>query len=127
MLTELKGISQKKEKYHRRWFEDGYFELIVWEDDSGGVRGFQLCYERYGNERILTWKDDTGFDHEKIDDSRAMGSMPATAILVPDGLFPADRIIERFRKSAATIEKGIAEFVLGKLVEFRGTHLGRIE
>ena len=127
MLTELKGISQKKEMYHRRWFEDDYFELIVWEDRKHGIHGFQLCYERYGNERILTWKADTGFDHEKIDDSRAMGSMPATAILVPDGLFPADRIIERFRKSAANIDEGIAAFVIGKLVEFRDAHPGGIE
>jgi hypothetical protein len=115
MLTELKGISQKNEKYHRRWFEDDYFELIVWQDTAGGIYGFQLCYERFGDERTLTWKTDTGFDHERIDDSRSMGSMPATAILVPDGVFPAGMIIEKFTAHAREIDPGIASFVIGKM------------
>ena len=124
MLIELTGISQKNEKYRRRWFEDNYFELIAWQDSYGGIYGFQLCYERFGNERTLTWKSDTGFDHEKIDDSRTMGSMPATAILVPDGVFPSDMIIDEFRSRSGNIDEAISGFVIDKLLEYRNRITG---
>lgn len=118
MLAEVK-VAQKEENYRRRWFEDDFFELIVWFDSSDAIHGFQLCYPRYGDERALTWKQEIGFLHEKIDDSRVFGSMPATAILVPDGIFPAELVLNEFKKRSKEIEGEIAQFILEKLNEYK--------
>lgn len=118
MLKETQ-VAQKEEKYPRRWFEDDFFELIVWYDAGHIIHGFQLCYPRYRDERALTWRQGSGFNHEKIDDSRVFGSMPATAILVPDGVFPAEMVIDEFTKRSREIDSEIANFVLEKLVEYK--------
>ncbi len=118
MLAEAK-VAQKEKNYHRRWFEDDFFELIVWFDASQAIYGFQLCYPRYGDERALTWKKGSGFTHEKIDDSRVFGSMPATAILVPDGIFPAELVINEFEKRSKEIDGEIAQFIVAKLIEYK--------
>lgn len=120
MLAEV-PVAQKEEHYRRRWFEDDFFELIVWFDSSNAIYGFQLCYPRYGDERALTWKPEMGFTHEKIDDSRVFGSMPATAILVPDGIFPSDMVISEFANRSKNIDDKISKFVLEKLKEYAQT------
>ncbi|MCX7680184.1 MAG: hypothetical protein N2316_13350 [Spirochaetes bacterium] len=118
MLREVK-VAQKEKNYRRRWFEDDFFELIVWYDSSDVIHGFQLCYAHSGVERALTWKSNTGFVHEKIDDSRVFGHMPATPILVPDGIFPAEVIITEFTKRANQIDETIVQFVQEKLLEYQ--------
>jgi hypothetical protein len=42
---------------------DDYFDLIVWYEPDGGVHGFQLCYDKPGRERALTWTLVDGFRH----------------------------------------------------------------
>jgi hypothetical protein len=118
MLSEI-VVAQKEEKYHRRWFEDDFFELIVWYDSNNEIYGFQLCYPRYRDERALTWNRDNGFAHEKIDDSRVFGSMPASAILVPDGIFPADIVYLEFKKRSEKIDPEVVHFILGKIQEYQ--------
>lgn len=118
MLKEIK-VAQKEKNYYRRWFEDDFFELIVWYDTTHSFHGFQLCYGRNSNERALTWKRDTGFLHEKIDDSRVFGLMPASPILVPNGIFPADFIITEFDKRSKEIDETVVHFVLEKLLEYK--------
>ena len=54
MLNEIANLRQISEEGHRRWFTDSYFDLIVWyERDGATLAGFQLCYDKEGEERAL--------------------------------------------------------------------------
>lgn len=64
--------------YDRRWLVDESFYLIVWYDSLGAVHGFQLCYDKPGAERALTWISNRGFSHTQVDhgEAHALGIGP---------------------------------------------------
>lgn len=125
MLKELRQISQKEESKFRRWFEDEYFQLIVWYDMStgegmssfGNPYGFQLCYDIENKEKSLTWTEKDGFSHDNVDNSRNGMLIPSSPIMTADG--PLDKSIEdRFKESATEIDENVTNFVLTKIHEF---------
>ena len=122
MMTEYDNVAQKENGIFRRWFQDDYFDLIVWygmEDKE--LRGFQLCYDKNRSQHALTWHRDSGFAHNRIDDSRAPLRHPTTPILVQDGIFPAGSLIEKFELSSKNIDPQIRSVVLSKIIEFGST------
>ncbi len=46
MLRELKQVRQHKGEPRRRWFNDDYFDLIVWFSEKDSISGFQLCCDK---------------------------------------------------------------------------------
>lgn len=118
MLSEIKDVRQIKDEGFRRWFTDSYFDLILWYEEQNEISGFQLCYDKNGNERALTWRKDQGFSHEKIDDGDVVPGPKRTPILVPDGKFEKNEIAEKFESESRNIDLKISEFVYGKLMEF---------
>jgi hypothetical protein len=134
MLTEIKGARQILGEGFRRWFTDEYFDLIVWYDDTGdraaargrhgkpgsSLKGFQLCYDKAGNERALTWTTEHGFQHNRIDSGETPGRAKMTPVIVADGEFSGDAIAELFRREAAHIDPALAGFVYSKVRAFPG-------
>lgn len=125
MLVECQRVRQIRGEGHRRWFTDDYFDLIVWYDgpsaDPSNVTGFQLCYDRGGYERALTWRRDRGYTHERVDTGEsAPGSPKSTPILVADGVFDSSGVAERFREASRRIEPALADLVLEKLASYAG-------
>lgn len=119
MLKELDNVRQVPGEGRRRWFADEYFDLIVWLDDEDGLAGFQLCYDKMGSERALTWRADGGYSHHAIDTGEdRTGRQKATPILVADGLFETSAVAGRFRRECDRIEPGIADFVYRKLIDY---------
>ena len=68
MLKEYKRVRQIKGEAQRRWFSDDFFDLIVWFDESKNIVGFQLCYDILKISRALTWHQDGGYSHNRVDD-----------------------------------------------------------
>jgi hypothetical protein len=60
----------------RRWIADEYFDLIVWYEDDQTIHGFQLCYDKPGRERALTWTRAGGFQHTAIDSGESGRRQP---------------------------------------------------
>jgi len=118
MLYEFKDVRQIEGEGPRRWFLDDYFDLIVWYTDSEIILGFQLCYDKPGMERALTWDTVHGYRHHKIDDGELPGQQKMSPILVQDGLFDTEKVIKRFIKESADIPGEIREFVLDKLKSY---------
>ncbi len=110
MLTEVKNARQIPGEGHRRWFRDGYFDLIVWYRDDK-IEGFQLCYDTRDKPRAITWRASSGYSHDGIDDGERSFAMKMTPILVPDGTFEKDVIAERFKEASGTIDKEISSLV----------------
>lgn len=119
MLFELRDVRQIEGEHRRRWFMDAYFDLIVWLTADDEVVGFQLCYDKQGDQRALTWKRPAVYAHTGIDDGENRpGKYKATPILVADGVFDHAAIGERFRLASASIDPAIAEFVHAKLIAY---------
>lgn len=118
MLKEL-SVSQNEEGVLRRWFQDDYFHLIVWhEADTNEIRGFQLCYDVSKDEHSLTWLAGRGFIHNRIDEGSRPMRHPSSPLLVEDGVFPAQTVIDRFIEACSTIDEDIARLVITKIIEF---------
>ncbi|OGW39309.1 MAG: hypothetical protein A2010_02210 [Nitrospirae bacterium GWD2_57_9] len=118
MLKEL--LSGKyRDKEDRRWFSDDYFDLIVWIGQNFVIKGFQLCYDKRGKERAITWLRDKGLSHEKIDDGEASPEKNRSPILLPDGQCPVQEVLERFEANSADIDTAVRSFVLSKIEEYK--------
>lgn len=117
MIHEVANTRQVGGEGFRRWFTDSDFDLIIWyagPDASAPIEGFQLCYDKRGFERALTWRRGRGFSHERVDDGESgLGvASKMTPILVPDGLFDAREVARWLSTRTSEMDPAIARFVL---------------
>jgi hypothetical protein len=102
----------------RRWISDDYFDLIVWGESSGSPVGFQLCYDKPGRERALTWLSKGGFSHAAVDGGDSNPNSNCTPILVAGGHFPGETVKRQFLWRSAEIDPAVRDMVLKKIDEY---------
>ena len=123
MLEEVKHVSQLRGEPFRRWFSDETFDLIVWYDSGDSVTGFQLCYRDGSDRKALTWQQDRGFSHKRIDDGEGRpGRYKMTPVLVPDGVFQRDQILALFENESAQIDPEIVRLVTETMRRYAREH-----
>ena len=115
MLREVKDLKPRPGELRRRWFTDEEFDLFVWYEAGGGVCRFELCYGKPSNEHAVAWQEGAGLTHNRVDDGEASPLSNMTPIVVPDGVFPAARVAQRFQSSSQGLEPELACFVLAKI------------
>jgi hypothetical protein len=125
-VREIGPVRQDSDRGSRRWFQDDYFDLFVWEDRAGAPIAFQLCYERGAAEGAISWSVVEGFGHACVDGGRNVGMRsPMSPLLRPDGIPPYFRIYNRLA-DAAELDPTLRAFVLERLRAYRrvlfGTH-----
>jgi hypothetical protein len=119
MLREIRNTRQVPSEHPRRWFTDEDMDLVVWLGDDDSIVGFQLAYDQIRSEHALTWKYQSGFQHDSVDNGEGRpGKYKATPILIPDGEFSAPVIAERFKERATDIDEVVSGFVYAKLLEY---------
>jgi hypothetical protein len=119
MLKEIRDVRQIPGDARRRVFSSGGLDLTVWFDDRNGIVGFELCYDKEKNERAVRWSRVEGFLHQKVDDGENRpGRYNSTPILVPDGVFPAQKTSRLFKENSRDIDQSIADFVYRMLLEY---------
>ena len=60
-LNEVLEVRQiHEDEPRRRWFRSDDLDLIVWCDEAGMPRGFQLCYDKPRSKHTLTWLPSSG-------------------------------------------------------------------
>ena len=102
----------------RRWFSDDDWDVIVWQDDSNRVVGFQLCYDRTRDEHALTWRQDRGFTHQKVDAGESdVQHYKQSPILIADGKFDPQALANTFKQKSAKMDPAMAAFIHDKLAE----------
>jgi hypothetical protein len=114
VLVEKKDVRQIPGEGERRWFTDDYFDLIVWYEEAQ-VIGFQLCYDKGGRERALTWHRPHRYLHTRVDNGEIPMAYKMSPVLVQDGAFDHERVAEKFRRASAGIEPRLAALVLESL------------
>jgi len=120
MLREIRNLQQHDPAQTRRWFQSSYFDLFIWIGSDGVVSMIQLCYDRSRKERAITWKDGIGFFHDGVDDGEGDGaaSSNATAMMVADGPYDAEKVNSRFMRESADVPIELRKLVLSKLHEY---------
>jgi hypothetical protein len=93
MLQEIAEKSLNPSEKGRRWFFSHQMDLILWVDERGGLRAFQLAYDKYRDEHLLAWRPEHGLVHYAVDDQ-------STPILSPNGEADLARVLELFRDEA---------------------------
>jgi len=116
MLTEIKKVRQIEGEPNRRWFNNHDMDLIVWQENEN-ILAFQLCYDKTGNEKAISWKPDTGLIHQKVDDGENRpGHYKATPILIQNGSYDLEKIRNDFESYSESISDDIRVFVLDNLI-----------
>ena len=119
MLREITAVRQDSAETQRRWFQDDFFDLFVWQGRDGEFVAFQLCYDIKSNERVLSWKKDKGYTHARIDSGEQVEQrLKMSPLMVADGVFQLYSIAPRFEQAAAGLDGDIRSFVLAKLREY---------
>lgn len=115
VLKEIKQVRQIKGEHRRRWFTDESMDLTVWLEEPDTIVRFQLCYGKPNNEHALTWRKNSGFTHNRVDEGYNPGKYKATPILLSDGKVEWNKILNEFLDNAGETDKKIINFVSAKL------------
>jgi hypothetical protein len=124
-MREIGPVRQDSERGFRRWFQDEYFDVYVWQDAGGKPIAFQLCYERGRTEGAISWSESAGFAHARVDAGSKQARHAMSPILRPDGIPPYFRIYHRLLVAAADWDPALSTFVLDRLREYRAVLFGR--
>ena len=120
MLGEFPHVSQHKDTSgYRRWFADEEMDLIVWYTKKDEIEGFQLYYDKSGDEHAFTWHKDGTVSHASVDQGEGNPAHNRTPILAPDGEVPLERVIGEFERRALKLDRGLAVLVMERLRSFK--------
>jgi hypothetical protein len=123
-MREIGSVRQDSERGYRRWFQDDYFDVFVWQDAGGRPIAFQLCYDRANAEGAISWSETHGFAHARVDGGAKQAKYGMSPILRSDGVAPYFRIYNRFLVAAADWDPTLRAFVLEQLREYRRVLFG---
>ncbi len=116
LLYEIANVRQISGEPTRRWFSSLSIDLVVWTAGGQGPVAFQLCYDKDGRERAVTWRVGRGFDHARVDNGENIpGGYKGTPLLVADGPFPKMRVYGEFVRVADRVPASIRTFVARRL------------
>jgi hypothetical protein len=85
--------------------------------------GFQLCYDKTRGERALTWHKGRGYEHAAVDDGEdtTPSQHKSTPILVADGIFDRERVVDIFLRSSDGVPRELRAFVAERLKDYPDT------
>jgi hypothetical protein len=119
MLREISEVRQIEGEPRRRWFSDEHFDLVIWNNDTSDIVGFQLCYDKTRGEHALTWKYADGFRHSRVDSGEdEPGRYKATPILVADGGLDVEDVAAKFLGQSDGLDAASRDFIYYKLLDY---------
>ncbi len=118
MLQEVKLHRQDEPNRIKRWFQDGYFDVYTWQNPEGEFTAFQLCYDRKGLERVISWDRRHGFEHSQIDDGEASPHRNMTPVFTNCTIFSENTVIKAFEHASRQIDTQVSQFIVQQLRQF---------
>jgi len=91
---------------------------MVWSGPEGGGGGFQLCYDKMGKERALTWTPLAGFTHALVESGEESPLANETPILTVGGDFPVESVKQQFLWRSSEMPPQLREEVIKRLDEY---------
>ena len=117
MLRELPKKSQPAGEPERRWFFSHEMDLILWMAADGKPNSFQLAYDKYRGEHLISWSAEKGTRHYAVDDGEAISNNQQTPLLHANGAVDAHKVLTAFCAEAIEVPAAIREFVEARLRE----------
>jgi hypothetical protein len=115
MLQEIPAVRQDALPLRRHWFQDDYFDVFLWVAEDQALRTFQLAYRRGGDEGVLEWSCERGFEHSLVDEGEADPRTNVTPLLVAGGSCPVREVAREFSARSEPMRLAWREFILRKL------------
>ena len=116
MLLEINKPSQILGENHRRWFYAQDADLIVWEDGSKTIIGFQFCFVIESKEKAISWRQGKGFMHEVVDNLKSNPhSYKMTPLIKQNGGYSFNLILDIFTLKSTAIDKHVRKFITSQL------------
>lgn len=116
-MREILGVAYLVNA-RRRWFHDDYFDLFVWQAESGEITLFELCYGIDTSERALVWDKDKGYFHDGKKSAETANDEIIGAALA-QGLQPKDDpVMSRLDAAMADVPEDIRTMVSGHVLEY---------
>ena len=116
----LADIFQRHVTPQRRVFHSAELDLVVWLDDAGLYKGFELAYRNGPRENAVRWKVGRGYAHDRVDDGEGRaGRYKGTPMLAADGAFKRWSVARQFQLESRDLDPDLAGFILRKLIGFR--------
>lgn len=125
MLREISYVKQERKKDRKRWFTDDDWDVFVWNRPDGSFSGFQLCYDKTGYQRALTWMDGEAPAHTAVRETNGHAGTHdhSSPLLVADGSADIPSLVEQFRDVSAKIDADVRNHITGKLRELMDSEL----
>jgi hypothetical protein len=99
-----------------------YFDIIFWYNKkNGNLIGFQICYNKRGNEKAFTWELKTKSHHfvnTDLSEGCSGRDTMMTAILKGDAGVIENEAVENLKKYAGELDTDLMNLILDKIQEF---------
>lgn len=90
----------------KSWTVDDCLDLVIWYDATGDMYGFQLCYDRFGHQRAVTWTHHDGFSHSYVHSSGGLGAGMSPVLRSCDD-FPWRLVLREFMMRSQELDPAI--------------------
>jgi hypothetical protein len=118
-VIEMTNVRQVPGDYFRRWFADENFDLIAWYEAGSNLYGFQLTYDKGGEEKTVTWFGNGAVSHHQVDSGEDDPLANRTPILIQaDGQSNMRQVLSDFKASGKGIPLKLRSIVRAKLREY---------
>lgn len=121
VLMEPATSRRRDGQLRRRWFTDEDMDLYLWFDENDELRHLQLCYDKLRVERVLSWNEDIGYSHDRVDGGEHRGGGPRTPIFRKGEACDVDTLIVRFRARSLNIDGALFDVVYRCLLRYSAT------
>ncbi len=115
MLHELKQRAPAAGEREKRWFFCHEIDLVFWIDTQGNPCGFQLSYDKYKNEKSISWSIERGYHHFLVDDGEALPNQKSTPVLYEIDGFDKNKVLALFNSHKGDVPDAFASFLQLKL------------
>ena len=118
MLRETR-IDRREGELTRRWYLGSELDLITWCSERGELEGFQITYRRSGREKALTWKRQTGFTHDRVDEGEGRsGRYKMTPTLDTDRSLDRTYLLSLLAREAVHLDPELIAAISSKVREY---------
>jgi hypothetical protein len=114
MLREF-PVTQPNGMVRRRWWVDADLDLIVWLAADSSLLGFRLCYDKFNDERALTWSVQRGYSHHRVDAGEPPPERSRTPAPIEDGSGDGERLRGQFLDRSSEMDPAVRRLVIEKL------------
>jgi len=116
MLKEISRFRGYKGPSDRRWFSDENMDLYVWFKHMEPAR-FHLTFDKQGQERSISWDNESGFGNEHFDMLGLMAHAVGVELIEDRHVLNPTALASHFLHASDWIEPWLADFIYARLLE----------